>query len=135
MLLFTQYQEIVRRHKKLPILSERKLIASAKKGNKLAQNELLLHLIGFFIYRIHTTLYSSIIKQYGEDILQDCFLFTIKVINSYKLRYKNKEGKIQIVHLSTYMWKGITGIILNHIKSRKEVCFSKIPNFEIEKYK
>lgn len=132
--MFERYYETVRQHKKLPILRERKLIASAKKGNKLAQNELLLHLTGFFIYRIYTTLYSSIIKQYGEDILQDCFLFTVKVINSYKLRYKNKEGKIQIVHLSTYMWKGITGIMLNHIKSKKEVCFSNMPKFKIEKY-
>jgi hypothetical protein len=132
--LFKQYQKIIRQYKKLPIQCERKLIASAKKGNKLAQNELLLHLTGYFIFRIQTTLYSYVIEQYGEDILQDCFLFTTKVINSYKLGYKNKVGKIQIVHLSTYMWKGITGIILNHIKSRKEVCFSNIPKFKIEKY-
>ena len=132
--MFTQFQEIVRQHKKLPIQRERKLIASAKKGNKLARNELLIHLTGFFIFRIQTTLYSYIIDQYGEDILQDCFLFTIKVIDSYKLRYKNKVGEKQIVHLSTYMWKGITGIMLNHIKSRKEVCFSNFPKFKIEKY-
>ena len=132
--MFEQYSIIVRQHKRLSIKHERKLIASAKKGNKLAQNELLLHLTGFFIYRIQTTLYSSIIKQYGEDILQDCFLFTIKVIDTYKLRYKNKADKIQIVHLSTYMWKGITGIMLSHVKNRKEVCFSNLPKFKIEKY-
>jgi hypothetical protein len=131
--LFDFYQETIRHHKKLPLKRERKLIALAKKGDSSAQNKILLHLIGFFSFRIKTTLFPLLQNKYGEDILQDCLLLAAKNISTYKLRYKNKAGKFQPVHLSTYMWKGITGLIFNYVKG-KEINFSDLPDWTIKKY-
>ncbi len=128
------YQEIIEQYKKLSLKYERKLIAFAKKGNSLAQNKLLLHLVGFFLFRIKTTLYPSIVKQYGEDILQECLLLAIEKIHTYNLRYKNKTGELQPVHLSTYMWKSVTGLMLSFIKTNKEICFSNLSSWDIQKY-
>lgn len=127
--MFDTYQEIARHYKKLSIHYERELITSSKKGNTLARNELLLHLIGFFLYRINTTLNSSLIREYGEDIIQDCLLFAIKKIDTYNLNYKDKNGKTKTFHLSTYMWKGVTGQIINYLKNNKEVCFPNVSEF------
>jgi hypothetical protein len=132
--LFEPYQQIIREYKKLPLKQERKLIVLAQKGNSSAQSELLLHLIGFFLFRIKTTLYPSIVKQYGEDILQDCLCLAVKKIGTYNLKYKNKTGDLHPVNLSTYMWKSITGLMLTSVKTKREVCFSDLPNWEIQKY-
>ena len=128
------YQEIIKRCRKLSLKHERKLIALAKKGMSSAQEELLLHLVGFFLFRIKTTLYPSIVKQYGEDILQDCLYLAIKKIRTYNLRYKNKTGELQPVHFSTYMWKSVTGLMLAFVKAKKEICFSDLPGWVIKKY-
>ena len=127
------YQETTEQYKKLSLKYERKLIALAKKGSSLAQNKLLLHLVGFFSFRIKTTLYPSIVKQYGEDILQDCLLLAIKKIRTYNLRYKNKIGELQPVHLSTYMWKSVTGLMFGFVKAKKEICFSDLSSWDIKK--
>jgi hypothetical protein len=131
--LFELYQDIIRQHKKLSLKYERELITLAQKGDSSAQNKLLLHLIGFFSFRIKTTLFPSLIAKYGEDLLHDCLLLAIKNICSYNLKYKNKAGKQQPLHLSTYMWKSVTGLIFSSIK-RKETCFSDLPSWDIKKY-
>ena len=131
--MFESYQNIVNQYKKLPLRYERKLIALAKKGDSSAQNELLLHLAGFFLFRIKTTLYPSFLIRYGEDILQDCFILATKNILTYNMRYRNKTGELQMVHLSTYMWKSVTGLILNFTKTKKEICFSDLSDLSIKK--
>lgn len=131
--MFESYQNIIGQHKKLPLEYERGLILLAQKGDSSAQNKILLHLIGFFSFRIKTTLLPSLIAKYGEDLLHGCLLLAVKNIYSYNLRYKNKAGRLQPLHLSTYMWKSITGLIFNSIK-RKEICFSNLPDWDIKKY-
>lgn len=50
------------------------MIALAKNGNKAAKDELLLGHISFFIFRINKVFYPILVKQHGEDILQECLL-------------------------------------------------------------
>lgn len=126
--MFNFYQEIVEQHKKPSLEYERRLIKTAQKGDSSAQEKLLLYLIGFFIFRIRTSLYPKIVNQYGEDILQDCLSLAIKKISTYNLKYKNKTGELHPVHLSTYMWKSITGLMFNFVKTKREVCFSDLGN-------
>jgi hypothetical protein len=117
----------------LPLCYERKLIASAKKGRTEARQELLIHLIGFFLFRVQTTLYPSFVKQYGEDVLQECLLLASKKIHTYKLRCRNRDARFAPVHLSTYMWKSVTGLILTHVRHKREVCFSDLSESTLRK--
>jgi DNA-directed RNA polymerase specialized sigma24 family protein len=128
------YYKIAQQYKKLSLKHERKLIKSAKKGDLSAQEELLLHLLGFFLYRINSSPYFYLIKKSREDIMQDCLILALKNIQTYNLRYRNDKGEFLSVHLSTYMWKGITGLIINSIKSQKEICFSDLQDYQIKQY-
>jgi hypothetical protein len=119
--MFEQYEQVVKQYPKLPLHDERKLIRLAKRGNCSAQQTLLLHQVGFFIFRIRTTLYPSVVREHGEDILQECLLWTPNKIRSYSLRYRNVKGVFQPVQLRSYIWKGITGVIFQYVrKYRKE---------------
>jgi len=124
--LFKLYQGLINQHTKLPLKQERELIVLAKKGIVEAQNELLLHLIGFFAIRIKFTAFPSLIEQHGEDLIQECLVLAIKKIATYNLEYRNKTGELQPLHLSTYMWKSVTGLIYTYGKNKKEICFSDL---------
>lgn len=112
------YKELAKKHKPLPLIDERRLISLAKKGDSSTRQKLLLHLIGFFIFRIETSLFPHIKNEFGDDILQECIVFAEGKIDCYKLRYKNKSGLFNKVYLRSYLWKGVTGVILNHVKRK-----------------
>jgi hypothetical protein len=114
--VYFTYKEIASRHKKLPGNEERKLISLAKRGNQPAQEKLLLHLVGFLIFRIETALSRSVVLRFGEDILQECMIFAMVKIRSYKVRFKNREGIYKTYCFSTYLWKGITGVMFSYVK-------------------
>jgi hypothetical protein len=113
---FGYYKKIAAKYKPLPLNEERRLIRHAKKGNQPARKKLLLHLIGFFIFRIETTLFPPVKHKFGEDILQECILFAETKINSYNLRYKDKDGLFKKVYFRTYLWKGVTGVMFKYLK-------------------
>jgi hypothetical protein len=114
--LFEKYRQTITQYRNLPLKEERTLIRLAKRGNLPAQQKLLLHLVGFFIFRIRTTLYPAVAREFGEDILQECLLWTPKKIKSYNLRYRNKKGIFQPVQLRSYIWKGVTGLMFQYVK-------------------
>jgi hypothetical protein len=119
--MFEHYKQVIKQYPKLPLLDERRLIRFAKRGNSSAQQTLLLHQIGYFIFRIRTILYPSVVREYGEDILQECLLWTPNKVRSYNLRYRNVKGVFQPVQFRSYIWKGITGVILQYVrKNRRE---------------
>lgn len=126
--MFELYKQIAKQHKNLPLKDERKLISLAKKGNISAKSKLLFSQTGFLLYRIKTMLYPEILNRYGEDIFQDCLIFVIKKIPSYNLRYKNKAGEFQPVYFRTYLWKGITGVIINSLKNKNEIFYGNLDN-------
>jgi len=103
-------------HKKLPSREERKLISLAKKGDQPAQEKLLLHLVGFLIFRIETAFSPYIVIRFGEDILQECIIFATAKIRRYEVRFKNKEGLYKTYCLCTYLWKGVTGVMFSYVK-------------------
>jgi hypothetical protein len=115
--MFKQYRQIIKQYPKLPLHHERKLIRLAKKGNSPALQTLLLHQVGYFVFRIRTALYPSVVREFGEDILQECLLWTPQKIRSYNLRYRNREGIFQPVLLRSYIWKGITGVIFQYVRN------------------
>jgi len=133
--LFESYQKIARQYKSPPLKYERKLISLAKRGKTSAIKELLFYQIRFFIFRIKTVLYPKILSRYGDDVLQNCIMFAMIKISSYNMKYKNKQGKLQPVYFRTYLWKGITGVIINSVKRKKEICFSDLSDLRIKQYK
>ena len=118
---FGYYKKIAAKYKPLPLDEERRLIRRAKKGNQPARKKLQLHLIGFFIFRIETTLYPPVKREFGEDILQECILFAEKKIKSYNLRYRDKKGLFKKVYFRTYLWKGVTGVMFTYIKRNRKI--------------
>jgi hypothetical protein len=118
--MFKQYSKIINRHKNLSLKEERTLIRRAKNGDVQAQQKLLLHHIGFFIFRIRTALYFPVVREFGSDILQECLLWTPRKIQSYNLRYRNKKGIFQPVLLRTYLWKGVTGLMFQYVRKNRK---------------
>ncbi len=131
--LFELYREIIKQHKTLSLKHERKLIALAQKGASWAQEKLLLHLIGFFVFRIRTALYPAVFRRYGEDLIQECLLLAAEKIRTYNLTYRNKAGELQPVHLSTYMWKYVTGLMYSYGRNKSEICFSDLSNSTMQR--
>lgn len=112
--LFREYCVIARNKPKLPLDRERELICRVKGGDHSARAVLLSHLFGFFLFRMHTTLYPWAVRQYGEDIFQECVLLAVKKIGTYR----DKAGQLRPVHLSSYMWKSVTGLMFAHIRNQ-----------------
>jgi len=87
------YFVIARKHPKLSHKEERLLIRHARKGNVESKKKLMLHLTGFFLYRVLTKLHGDSLRSKGEDIIQECFLYADTRLNSYKLWFKKKGGR------------------------------------------
>jgi hypothetical protein len=132
--MFELYQDIITRCERLSLDQERDLIARAQNGSSDAKQELLLCQIGFFLYRINTVLYPVLVKQYGEDILQECLLLASEKIYTYNLRYKNKDGKPQQVYFRSYLWKAVTGIIIRTTKRRREISFTDLSVYNVSSF-
>lgn len=128
--MFEYYKDIINESKKYSLDQERKLIALAKKGDEQAKNEVLLSNISFFLFRINTTLYPKLAGRFGEDILQECLLLANEKVYRYNLRYKNKQGERRRVYFRSYIWKGVTGVIMRSIKNKREKTFSDMFNDE-----
>jgi hypothetical protein len=118
---YTLYKQTASKYGPLSLDDERRLIRRAKKGDQLARKKLLLHLMGFFIFRIETTLYPAIRHGFGEDILQECMLFAESRISRYNLRYKDEMGIFKKVYFRTYLWKGVTGVMFTYIKKNRNL--------------
>jgi len=127
---------IVSRYPKLSRLDERQLIKSAQRGNKRAIEKLLLSHIGFFKFRIKAILFPGLIDRYGDDMLQECLLLARKKISTFDLLYRDKQGRLNQVYFRTYLWKAVTGLILNIIKNNKhEIMFSDITLVDVSMHK
>lgn len=125
--MFELYKDTVARYTNLPRKSERKLIKLAQMGDQKASEELLLRHIGFFQFRIRTILFPTLVQRYGEDMLQECLLLAGRKIHTYNLRYRDKRGCLKPVYFRTYLWKAVTGLILQLLKRKKyEITFSDL---------
>jgi hypothetical protein len=113
------YFEIARKHPKLARKEERLLIRRARKGDVESKNKFMLHLSGFILFRILTTIHGSSLVDKGEDIFQECFIYADLKLPRYKLWFKKKDGDFASYRFSTYLWKGVTGIMMRHLRKQK----------------
>ena len=126
------YQTAVAKYKNLSRQEERQLIKLAQAGDEKAFEELILGHIGFFQFRIKTILFPNLAKRYGDDILQECLLLATKKVRTFDLCYRNKKGRLKPVYFRTYLWKAVTGLILQFIKKYKnEIMFSDLSVVDI----
>ena len=114
--MWESYSNILRRYPKIPLSEERRLILEAQKGSKKSKDELVLHHVGFLIFRIHKRVFSALIYRFGEDLLEEALLIVYRKIESYDLDYRNKQGNLNPVKFISYIWKRIDGFIIDSLK-------------------
>ncbi len=129
--MFKDYYRTLPKFPRIDLKQERRLIAKAKKGCPRSIEELVLRYTGFIIFRIYKKAFPSYIFRFGDDILSDAVFILYDKINTYNLRYRDKEGNFRPVRFSSYIWKRIDGFILDSLK--KEIAREKrqtSPNWE-----
>jgi DNA-directed RNA polymerase specialized sigma subunit len=121
--MWKTYRGIIRQYTRLSLREERQLIRKAKRGSKQAADELVLRHIGFVIFRIHKRAFPAYARRFGEDILSHAIVLMYAKIQTYNLRYYDKDGKFKPVRFVSYIWKFIDGLILAAL--RKEFLHEK----------
>ncbi len=114
--MFETYRNAIPKYQKLSLQEERHLIAQAKRHCKEKADELVLRHIGFAISRIHKITFPAYRGRFSEDILSQLVLILYDKIQSYNLRYKDREGNPRPVRFSSYVWKRIDGFIIDYLK-------------------
>lgn len=136
--MWKTYRSIIRKYPKISLKEERRLIRKAKKGSKQAADELVLRHIGFVIFRIHKRAFPAYAKRFGEDILSQAIVVLYERVQSYNLRYYDKQGNFKPVRFVSYTWKFIDGLILaslrkelRHEKRRVTSCWEGKEEYDI----
>ena len=114
--MFKTYRKTIPKYQKLSLQEERRLIAQAKRRCKEKSDELILRHIGFAISRIYKITFPIYRGRFSEDILSQLVFILYDKIQSYNLRYKDKEGNPKPVRFSSYVWKRIDGFIIDYMK-------------------
>ena len=114
--MFETYRAAIAKYEKLSLDEERRLIAQAKRGDKGKADELILRHIGFVIFRINKIIFPTYRDRFSEDILSQLVLILYDKIQSYDLKYKDKQGNPKPVRFSSYVWKRIDGFIIDYLK-------------------
>ncbi len=122
--MWKTYRNIICQYSKISLQEERRLIREAKRGGKEQAQELVLRHIGFVIFRIHKRAFPAYAKRFGEDLLSQGIFLLYDKIQTYNLRYYDKEGKFKPVRFVSYIWKFIDGLILSSL--RKEIQNDKL---------
>lgn len=121
--MWKTYRRIIRKYPKISLQEERRLIRKAKKGSKQAADELVLRHVGFVIFRINKRAFPAYARRFGEDLLSQAIFVLYGKIQTYNLRYYDKEGNFKPVRFVSYIWKFIDGLILASL--RKELHHEK----------
>ena len=118
------YRNIARRYPRISLQEERRIIRQAKRGSQEKTEELVLRHISFVIFRIHKRAFPTYVRRFGEDLLLQAIPVLYQKINTYNLRYKDRNGKFKPVRFVSYIWKCIDGMILTSLK--REIKNEKI---------
>ena len=121
--MWKTYRSIILKYPRISLQEERRLIRKAKKGSKQAADELVLRHIGFVIFRINKRAFPTYARRFGEDILSQAIFLMYAKIQTYNLRYYDKQGNFKPVRFVSYIWKFIDGLILASL--RKELRHEK----------
>ncbi len=119
--MFETYRKAIPKYQKLSLYEERRLIAQAKRNFKGKADELVLRHISFAIFRIHKIIFPIYCDRFSEDILSQLVLILYDKIQSYDLRYKDREGNLKPVRFSSYVWKRIDGFIIDYLKKELNI--------------
>jgi DNA-directed RNA polymerase specialized sigma subunit len=114
--MFETYRKSIPKYQKLSLDEERRLISQAKRHCRGKADELILRHIGFAIFRIHKITFPIYRDRFSEDILSQLVLVLYDKIQSYNLRYKDKQGNFKPVRFSSYIWERIDGFIIDYLK-------------------
>ena len=114
--MWKTYRSMIHQYPRISLQEERRLIRQAKKGSKIAADELVLRHIGFVIFRIHKRAFPAYVKRFGEDILSQAIPILYAKIKTYNLRYRDRQGKFKPVRFSSYLWKRIDGLIIDSLE-------------------
>ncbi|MBI4711424.1 MAG: hypothetical protein HY767_03060 [Candidatus Omnitrophica bacterium] len=117
--MWKTYRSIIRKYPRISLQEERRLIRLAKRGSKQAADELVLRHIGFVIFRVNKRAFPAYARRFGEDILSQTIVLMYTRIQTYNLRYYDKQGNFKPVRFVSYIWKFIDGLILASL--RKEL--------------
>jgi len=117
--MFETYRKSIKKYQKLSLQEERRLIRQAKRCSKEKADELILRHLDFAIFRIHKITFPIYRDRFSEDILSQLVLILYDKIQSYNLRYRDKEGNFRPVRFSSYIWKRVDGFIIDYL--RKEL--------------
>ena len=121
--MWKTYRSIVRQYTKISLQEERRLIREAKRGGEAQAKEIVLRHIGFVIFRIHKRAFPAYARRFGEDLLSQAIFVLYDKIQTYNLRYYDKQGNFKPVRFVSYIWKFIDGLILASL--RKELRHEK----------
>lgn len=105
---------------KISLEEERRLIAKAKRGCRKEADEIVLRHVKFVILRIRKKAFRPYLERFGDDLFSEAVFVLYDKINTYNLRYKDKEGNFKPVRFSSYIWKRIDGFILDSLKAELE---------------
>ena len=114
--MFKIYREFIPKFQKLSLQEERRLIRQAKQCSKDKTDELILRHISFVIFRIQKIAFPIYRDRFSEDILSQLVVILYEKIQSYNLRYRDKDGNFKPVRFSSYIWKRIDGFIIDYLK-------------------
>ena len=114
--MFETYRKVIPKYQKLSLDEERHLIAQAKRRCKGKADEIILRHIGFAIFRIHKITFPIYRDRFSEDMFSQLVFILYDKIQSYDLRYKDREGNPKPVRFSSYIWKRIDGFIIDYLK-------------------
>jgi len=123
--MWTLYSGIAWSYSKISLSEERELISKAQKGSKKSKDEIVLRHIGFLIFRIRRRVFTRIMRQFGEDLLEETILIVYRKIEGYNLDYHNRQGNPNPVRFASYIWKRIDGFIVDYL--RKEMNKPTVP--------
>ena len=118
------YGAITQCYPKISLSEERRLISEAQKGSKKSRNGLVLRHIEFLKFRIRRIVFPHLVQRFKDDLLGEAILIVYAKIESYNLRYRDKQGNPHPVKFISYIWKRIDGFIIDSLK--KEMKNTKV---------
>jgi hypothetical protein len=88
----------------------------AQRGSEESTQELVLRHIGFISFRLHRRVFPHLLTRFGEDLLSEAIPILYAKIQTYGLRYRDRQGHFKPVRFASYIWKRIDGHILDGLK-------------------
>jgi hypothetical protein len=97
----------------------------AQRGSERSANELVLRHISFVSFHLHRRVFPHLLPRFGEELLSEAIPILYAKIQTYDLRYHDRQGHLKPVRFVSYIWKRIDGHIIDRLKrelNREQPC-------------